>query len=216
MSFLKVQRERGNLRKEITTLSTVEVAKQGLNKLAFDQALNQSKKIKDIEEKVAFKKTHLPSFLPHALKYLETGKVENETLLFTAALWCFDINDIDNAVNLSIFAIKQGLETPTWFSTNIEQKFTYLFCEWASPKINKGESVEPYLGQWLEAAEDWQEVNDIQSGMLKVFAAKVAHQAKDYKTAVTLYEQALEINSGAGVKTNLDLAKKEKEFVVKK
>lgn len=216
MSFIQAQRKRGNLKKVVTTLSPVELGIKGLNKLAFDQALKHSKSIEDITEKVEFKKIHLPQFLPTALKYVEAGKVENESLLLNIALWCFDVGDIESAILLSIFCIEQDVEAPIWFSNPLEVTLNYQFCEWASPKINKGESVEPYLEKWLKAAEGWEEINDIQRAMFKVFLGKIAHQQNKFEEAVVFYQEALKINSGAGVKTNLKRAKKEQDFPIKK
>ncbi len=162
-----------------------------------------------IEEKVAQKNNILlPLYSPLAARGFKEEDPDYDLFVIYCAMWFFDTGKIDLAVELSMYACKHNVETPIEFKSDAFTFLTTEFLKWATPKIRKSESVEPYMSAWFEAAKEWKDLSFIQHANLYKYMGFIAHLKENYEQANEFYLEAIKLNSSVGVKGNLEKAEK--------
>lgn len=177
------------------------------NELAHDLELLSERD--SIAEKIALKRELVPKYLPRVRAYIEGGANRPNALMVWCVIWLLDIEDIEQALELANFAIKQQQQAPSRFKRDLPTYVAETLHDWAEREYKAQRSPHPYYSEVLEAVDSqrWPVSNIIVLGKLYKLAGLVCDQQEDFAKAVHWYEKATEVNDKAGVKTRLDVAR---------
>lgn len=177
----------------------------------FSDDLTKLAERKTVAEKVAFKKSLIPDYLPRVQKYVAEGLNYANTLLVYMALWLLDADDIEQGLPLAILAVEQGQDSPPKIQANLATTYARCVVAWAAEQINQGHSAGPYINQVADLVTSgaWQIEQKIVLGEVYAYAGKSADLNGDKLEAVEYFEKAMAANDKAGVKTRMKLLKKE-------
>ncbi len=226
MSFLKTKQARikKRLANELTPLA-VAIKNKGPGHVEIlpesDEELIQSqfksfvltlREIDEIENKIKMKReVLLPLYLPMAFQGMNEDDSSLDEIVVCCAMWCLDVGNIAEGVELALYACEQNLETPQHFKSDAQTFFTTEFLKWATPKIKKGESVAPFFTQWLDASEKWGEINKIEEANLYKWAGEIEHRAEKFEEALAYYDKATKLNDRVGCKERIKAAEAKKQ-----
>ncbi|WP_299940139.1 phage terminase small subunit [uncultured Microbulbifer sp.] len=164
----------------------------------------------NVVEKIALKRELLPKYLPRVRAYIESGAHYPNLLLVWCVIWLLDVEDIEQALELANFAIKQQQQNPARFKRDFPTYVAETLHDWAEREYKAQRSPHPYYSEVLEAVDSqrWPVSNIIVLGKLYKLAGIICDQQEDLAKAVHWYEKAMEVNDKAGVKTRLEIARK--------
>ncbi|MGH1374408.1 MAG: phage terminase small subunit [Cellvibrionaceae bacterium] len=178
---------------------------------ALDQDLDRLGALESVAEKIKLKRDELlPKYLPHVDAYLESGASYPNAMLVRCAIWCLDVEDLDNTIRLVDECIKQHQDSPANFSRDLSGFFIEQVAAWADGQLQKGDSGSPYIDQVCLRVSDgaWPTTNIIGKGKAFKVAGQLAEKNGDKKEALEYYRQAQEANDKAGCKGRIkELAK---------
>lgn len=168
--------------------------------------------ITDVQKKIALKKEHLiPKWLPFVEQYIQSGAHHPFEPLVRLAIWLIDAEQIDKAIELTDFAIKQQQKMPENFSRDLDSFAAEAIHDWAFSQFKAGHSAEPYFTHVVERVESkqWLVTQPIILNKLFKLVALVADKDNELEKAETYFLKCVEVNpKGHGVKGVLHAVQK--------
>lgn len=168
--------------------------------------------ITDVQKKIALKKEHLiPKWLPFVEQYIQSGAHHPFEPLVRLAIWLIDAEEIDKAIQLTDYAIKQLQKMPDGFKSDLDSFAAESIHDWALKQFKAGHSAEPFLTQVLERVEgkQWLVTQPIVLNKLFKLVALFAEKEKQLEKAETYFLKCVEVNpKGHGVKGALHAVQK--------
>lgn len=155
----------------------------------------------NLDDKAGIKAQAVAELKPFINDYLQQNRNYPNSAAVWFAIWLWDLNDIESAVNLTLYLIAQDQRTPPEFDSDLPTFICDQIYDWANVKLQKSEGAAPYLSQVIAAMEagKWV-VHEIPKGKVYAMAAKHADASGDSAAVVRYAETALKINERAGVK----------------
>ncbi len=153
---------------------------------------NECKRISDLPKGSArtdLKRELIKTYLPIVQAYIDGDDEYTNTVLTQVMIWCFDVGDIAQALELAAVAIDQDQPLPERFKRNVKTYVADAVLEWARTQFESDNSVEPYFGAMLADIIDWLVHDDIKLKYVKL-AAEIAHKDGDIDKALELCIQA--------------------------
>lgn len=188
----------------------IQIGGGGVGKLEHYQAamsadLAKLSTIKDIVEKAKAKQQMLGTYWPFVKAYVENGDNYPNDITVRVCIWLFDTLDIEQALDLAFYLIKQGIHVmPPKFDRDLPAFVCDAMYDWSAAllKMDPPQSASPYLDAVVAHIdnEQWPLSPPVQS---KMYAMLAKHKKRegDWLTCVALCEKAEEVNpGGAGVK----------------
>lgn len=169
----------------------------------------QLKVVSSISDKVKFKANWLPEFQPWLDGVMQSATPDTADPIFsTMVLWKIDTGQLNDAVEMTLFAIAKQFETIAGFDRSLPN----LLVEEIHDQLKKGQTLDlakaDTLAQLVEAkkADGFHRVD-----LLDEIRAKYLRQvgelhegAGNKERAIELYQKALEYNPKVGAKQLLD------------
>lgn len=177
--------------------------------VALQADLQRLSAFKSVERKQELKRDEL---LPKYAPYVQRLQAEDQRheLLGWYLVWLFDAGEMERGLEYAPWCIANGVTLPEKFRRDVPTYVADAVADWAEPLIAAGQSVEPYLSQFVHMADgmcsQW-DIPDVLSARLVKAHADALAGAERWEQAVDAYEIALEL--GAKVKTVLDKARKQ-------
>jgi len=168
--------------------------------------LGKLKEVKDLDEKCKIKRTVLPTYLPYVNHYVKAGEKHPNDVAVQVMIWQFDVDDIEDAVNLALHLIEQGVhQMPERFKRRDLETFVCdAMYDWANNLLKNTEhGASPYLDVLVDTLrkDKWSLAPMVESKCY-VMLAKHKVRAGDDVKALELCHWAEEANpEGAGVNT---------------
>lgn len=170
---------------------------------ALDADLSSLAALKTLDEKAAAKRVMIETYWPFVADYMDKGHHYPNSIAVWVMVWLFDISDIERALALSTYLVKQGGHImPPKFDRDMPTFVCDAMYDWASAMLKLEQSASPYLDTLLALIETdkWSLAPMVHS---KNAAMLAKHKLRlgDWAQAVTLCELAERVNpAGAGVK----------------
>lgn len=179
---------------------------------ALHQDLAALHDLTDVQKKIALKKEHLiPKWLPFVEQYIQSGAHHPFEPLVRLAIWLIDAEEIDKAIELTDFAIKQQQKMPDGFNRDLDSFAAESIHDWAFSQFKAGHGTEPYFSQVVERVESKQWLVDQPIILNKLYklVAQVAEKENELEKAETYFLKCVDVNpKGHGVKGALHAVQK--------
>lgn len=170
---------------------------------AMDAAVSTLAGIRDIAEKIKYKRAQIPSFLPFVLDYMKSGAAYPNDVAIMVMVWLWDVGDVEQALGIGLYLQGQGMHRmPRRFDRGLEVFLCDALYDWANEELKASRPAAPYLGQLIHFAEvqKW-DLHPAVRSKLYAMAAKHAAREGAYSEAVDWCMKAEQANpEGAGVK----------------
>lgn len=180
--------------------------------MSLQQDLAALHEITDVQKKIALKKEQLiPKWMPYIDQYIQSGAHHPFEPLVRMAIWLMDAEEIDKAIQLTDYAIKQLQKMPDGFKSDLDTFATEGIHDWAYKTFKAGHSAEPFLTQVLERVEgkQWLVTQPIVLNKLFKLVALFAEKENQLEKAETYFLKCVEVNpKGHGVKGALHAVQK--------
>lgn len=180
--------------------------------MSLQQDLAALHEITDVQKKIALKKEQLiPKWMPYIDQYIQSGAHHPFEPLVRMAIWLMDAEEIDKAIQLTDYAIKQLQKMPDGFKSDLGTFATEGIHDWAYKTFKAGHSAEPFLTQVLERVEgkQWLVTQPIVLNKLFKLVALFAEKENQLEKAEAYFLKCVEVNpKGHGVKGALHAVQK--------
>lgn len=168
--------------------------------------------IKDVQQKIALKKEQLiPKWEPFVEQYMQSGAHHPFEPLVRLAIWLIDAEEIDKAIQLTDYAIKQLQKMPDGFKSDLDSFAAESIHDWALKQFKAGHSAEPFFSQVIERVESkqWIVTQPIVLNKLFKLVALVAEKENQPEKAEVYFLKCVEVNpKGHGIKGALHAVQK--------
>lgn len=161
--------------------------------------------IKEIVEKAKAKQRMLETYWPFVKAYVDNGDNYPNDIAVRICIWLFDTLDIERALDLAFYLIKQGIHvTPPKFDRDLSTFVCDAMYDWSAAllKMDPPQSASPYLDTVVAHIDNdqWSLSPPVQSKMYAMLA-KHKNREGDWLNCIALCEKAETANpAGAGVK----------------
>lgn len=173
------------------------------------------KDIKSIKAKIEAKRGMLPKYAEYVAGQLAGNSGAQDEIVMTVLLWSFDIGDLDQALRLSAYAMRHGLNTPDRFERDTPAVIAEQTAEEVLRLIDArvdiadaaAEPTPATLADWTETAlhltSDADMHDQIRAKLLKArgYALRLAGRPAD---ALAALRDALDLHEGCGVKKDIE------------
>lgn len=105
---------------------------------------------KTLDEKKQIKQALVEKYKDHCHRFAASRYNFQNDVFSNWIVWLFDIEEIGEFLKFSNIAINKQQQTPFYIKKNWFDCRSWLFVDWAAPRIEAGETVEPYWGQMLQ------------------------------------------------------------------
>lgn len=169
------------------------------------------KRLKDLttEQKAQLKATELiDKYKPVVDGVLSSGRKINSPVVGWVLVWMMDCGQFDDALPLAKKLLAIGQELPV--KRDIPTFMADAFKEWATAEINAKNSINPYIGDFLQLVETdqaWAITNKSRADLYKLLGLQ-AYFGAQWQAAIDYFTTAQELNDNIGVKTKLAEAEK--------
>jgi len=165
--------------------------------------------LQSVERKQDLKRDELiPKYAPYVQRLKREG--QQHELLGWYLVWLLDAGEMEEGLEHGLWCIAHNVPLPERFNRTVPTLMADAVADWAEPLVACGESVEPYLGLCVHAADglcgQWDIPDKLSARLLKLHGDACAVSER-WELAVEAYEAAFEL--GASVKTVLDKARRQ-------
>lgn len=178
------------------------------------EARRRLKDIKSIARKVEAKRELLPQFDDYVEGVLESDSGEQDEVVMTVMLWCFDIGDLNGALVIGAYALRHGLQTPDRYQRDTASVIAEQSAEEALKQLGESgedeaaaEAADAILSVLLQAEEITAEADmhdQIRAKLHKALGYALRAQGDDLAGALGHLQRALELNAKIGVKKDVE------------
>lgn len=165
--------------------------------------------IQSQEKRAEAKKELIPKHMPYVLGIVQSGaKVEQDEVITTIMLWCFDCGLFNQGLSLAEYALEQDLKMPDSFSRSTA---TVIVEEIGNASRVAHKAGEDFSLETLEKAFELTAEHDMPDEVrAKLYVALGRSSLKNefYKAAVSYFETALKLHENCGCKQELQKAEK--------
>lgn len=181
-------------------------------KAAMETDIARLKNVPVLEDKLKLKFDLLPSYADFVTDYVNQGHDYPNNVAVRVMIWMFDVNLIEQGLNLGLYLIKTGnQQTPENFGRGLETFICDAIYDWSNVQLKAEQSASPYLDQLVDTAvnDKWDLHPAVHSKMFAMMA-KHAFAQGEWQDTIALCNKAETVNpEGAGVKTLKTKAQKE-------
>ena len=165
--------------------------------------------IQSQEKRAEAKKELIPKHMPYVLGIVQSGaKVEQDEVITTIMLWCFDCGLFNQGLSLAEYALEQNLKMPDSFSRNTA---TVVVEEIGNAARVAHKAGEDFSLETLEKAFELTSDHDMPDEVrakLYVGLGRSSLKNENYKASVFYFETALKLHENCGCKQELKKAEK--------
>lgn len=165
--------------------------------------------IQSQEKRAEAKKELIPKHMPYVEGVIKSGaKVEQDEVITTIMLWCFDCGLFDQGLSLAEYALQNELKMPDSFSRSTATVIVEEIGNAARIAHKAGEDFN--LGTLEKAFELTSEhdMPDEVRAKLYVGLGRSSLKKESYRPAVSYFETALKLHENCGCKQELQKAEK--------
>ncbi|ATP85861.1 phage terminase small subunit [Acinetobacter baumannii] len=165
--------------------------------------------IQSQEKRAEAKKELIPKHMPYVDGVIKSGaKVEQDEVITTIMLWCFDCGLFDQGLSLAEYALQNALKMPDSFSRSTA---TVIVEEIGNAARVAHKAGEDFSLETLEKAFELTAEHDMPDEVrakLYVGLGRSSFNQKSYRAAVSYFETALKLHENCGCKQELQKAEK--------
>lgn len=165
--------------------------------------------IQSQEKRAEAKKELIPKHMPYVDGVIKSGaKVDQDEVITTIMLWCFDCGLFDQGLNLAEYALQNDLKMPDSFSRSTA---TVIVEEIGNAARVAHKAGEDFNLETLEKAFELtaeQDMPDEVRAKLYVGLGRSSLKNESYRAAVSYFETALKLHENCGCKQELQKAEK--------
>ncbi|HDU7926710.1 TPA: terminase [Acinetobacter baumannii] len=165
--------------------------------------------IQSQEKRTEVKKELIPKHLPYVLGVVQSGaKVEQDEVITTIMLWCFDCGLFNQGLSLAEYALEQNLKMPDSFSRNTA---TVVVEEIGNAARVAHKAGEDFSLETLEKAFELTSEHDMPNEVrakLYVALGRSCLKKEFFNSAVSYFKTALKLHENCGCKQELQKAEK--------
>lgn len=165
--------------------------------------------IQSQEKRAEAKKELIPKHMPYVDGVIKSGaKVEQDEVITTIMLWCFDCGLFDQGLSLAEYALQNALKMPDSFSRSTATVIVEEIGNAARVAHKAGEdfSLET-LEKAFELTAEYDMPDEVRA-KLYVGLGRSSFNKESYRAAVSYFETALKLHENCGCKQELQKAKK--------
>lgn len=182
--------------------------------------LNKIKAMPTLAERTEYKRLQfLPKFLPLVEEYFKAGEHYQNDVIGYCLMYLFDTGALAEGLALAEKAVKDGQSMPDGIHRTMPAFVADSILRWAEIETAKGESSEPYFGEYLPVVFNNRAISEIVQAKWLKFAAQLVLQARQHKgevktafvneyqrleLAVKLLHNASQLNFKIGVKSIIE------------
>ncbi|MFY7005178.1 phage terminase small subunit [Acinetobacter pittii] len=165
--------------------------------------------IQSQEKRAEAKKELIPKHMPYVEGVIKSGaKVEQDEVITTIMLWCFDCGLFDQGLSLAEYALQNELKMPDSFSRSTA---TVIVEEIGNAARVAHKAGEDFNLETLEKAFELTAEHDMPDEVrakLYVGLGRSSLKNESYPAAVSYFETALKLHENCGCKQELQKAEK--------
>ncbi|MCZ3153672.1 phage terminase small subunit [Acinetobacter baumannii] len=165
--------------------------------------------IQSQEKRAEAKKELIPKHMPYVDGVIKSGaKVEQDEVITTIMLWCFDCGLFDQGLSLAEYALQNELKMPDSFSRSTA---TVIVEEIGNAARVAHKAGEDFSLETLEKAFELTAEHDMPDEVrakLYVGLGRSSFNKESYRAAVSYFETALKLHENCGCKQELQKAEK--------
>ncbi|GAA4087485.1 phage terminase small subunit [Zhongshania borealis] len=185
---------------------------QSKNHTAYERQLvqlaehkRQLKSIQSIEKKIELKKQIIPEYTAYLSGVLEANAGGADEVVTTLLLWCIDAGDYESALSIADYCLRHKLPTPDAHQRTMGTVIAEEFAD------NSLKGVEAITLGMLTAVNELTKESDMPDQVRAKLHKAIGYQLRDTDKATALAElqRALELNTAAGVKKDIEKLERE-------
>lgn len=165
--------------------------------------------IQSQEKRAEAKKELIPKHMPYVDGVIKSGaKVEQDEVITTIMLWCFDCGLFDQGLSLAEYAVQNELKMPDSFSRSTA---TVIVEEIGNAARVAHKAGEDFNLDTLEKAFELTAEHDMPDEVrakLYVALGRSSLKKESYRAAISYFETALKLHENCGCKQELQKAEK--------
>lgn len=165
--------------------------------------------IQSQEKRAEAKKELIPKHMPYVEGVIKSGaKVDQDEVITTIMLWCFDCGLFDQGLSLAEYALQNELKMPDSFSRSTA---TVIVEEIGNAARVAHKAGEDFNLETLEKAFELTAEHDMPDEVrakLYVGLGRSSLKNESYRAAVSYFETALKLHENCGCKQELQKAEK--------
>ncbi|UAA85501.1 terminase [Acinetobacter baumannii] len=165
--------------------------------------------IQSQEKRAEAKRELIPKHMPYVDGVIKSGaKVEQDEVITTIMLWCFDCGLFDQGLSLAEYALQNALKMPDSFSRSTA---TVIVEEIGNAARVAHKAGEDFSLETLEKAFELTAEHDMPDEVrakLYVGLGRSSFNKESYRAAVSYFETALKLHENCGCKQELQKAEK--------
>lgn len=165
--------------------------------------------IQSQEKRAEAKKELIPKHMPYVEGVIKSGaKVDQDEVITTIMLWCFDCGMFDQGLSLAEYALQNELKMPDSFSRSTA---TVIVEEIGNAARVAHKAGEDFNLETLEKAFELTAEHDMPDEVrakLYVGLGRSSLKNESYRAAVSYFETALKLHENCGCKQELQKAEK--------
>lgn len=165
--------------------------------------------IQSQEKRAEVKQELIPKHMPYVDGVIKSGaKIEQDEVITTIMLWCFDCGLFDEGLNLAEYALQNNLKMPDSFSRSTA---TVIVEEIGNAARVAHKAGEDFNLETLEKAFELTAEHDMPDEVrakLYVGLGRSSLKKDSYRAAVSYFETALKLHENCGCKQELQKAEK--------
>ena len=165
----------------------------------------QLKSIQSIEKKIELKKQIIPEYEAYLKGIIEADTGGADEVVTTLLLWCIDAEDYDGALTLAEYCLRHKLPTPDAHKRTMGTVIAEEFADY-SLKGAEGITFEMLSKVW-ELTQDTDMPDQVRAKLHKAMGYLL--KETDKRGALTELQRALELNTAAGVKKDIEKLERE-------
>lgn len=182
------------------------------------EARRTLKGIMSIKAKIEKKRELLPEFLPYVDGVLAEGKGAQDDVLATMLIWCVDTGELNKALEIGEYAVKNGIETPDQFDRDTVSMMAEEIAEAVRKVIedaagtttadNDSDALVGIMQRLQQIVGDHDMHDPVRAKLCKAhgYALRAAGRPAD---ALAQLKEALSLNERAGVKKDIEQLEKQ-------
>ncbi|GAB3380699.1 phage terminase small subunit [Spongiibacter taiwanensis] len=165
----------------------------------------QLKSIQSIEKKIELKKQLIPDYAAYIAGVLEADAGGADEVVTTLLLWCIDAGYYEGALELAEYCLRHNLPTPDAHQRTMG---TVIAEEFADYSLKGAEGITLAMLQQVQELTKEQDMPDqVRAKLHKAIGYEL--RETDKPAALTALQRALELNTAAGVKKDIEKLERE-------
>lgn len=165
--------------------------------------------IQSQEKRAEAKKELIPKHMPYVLGIVQSGaKVEQDEVITTIMLWCFDCDLFRQGLSIAEYALEQNLRMPDSFSRSTATVIVEEIGNAARIAHKSGDMFSIDILEKAEKLTSGHDMPDEVRAKLYLALGRACLIYEDAKRAITYFESALKLHENCGGKQDLQKAEK--------